>query len=107
MPSNQRNKLSFPILSYTQHHFSEDAHGVMIIIIGNGHSNFSSNFGQGCLHFTKSLEKGMNTTCLFPYIVGQTGLFNLGTATSVGEGKHWIQTCYTLLKNWPCVASCV
>ena len=26
-------------------------------------------------------------------IIGQTGLFNVGIATSLGEGKLWIQTC--------------
>ena len=30
-------------------------------------------------------------------IVEQTGLFNLGMATDLGEGKLWIQTCKTLL----------
>ena len=30
----------------------------------------------------------------------------LGEATSLGEGKLWIQTCWTSLKNWPCVTSC-
>ena len=27
-------------------------HGVMVIIIGNGYGDPSSNPGQGCLHFT-------------------------------------------------------
>ena len=29
-----------------------------------------------------------------------------GTATSLGEGKHQIQTSFTSLKHWPCVTSC-
>ena len=28
------------------------AHGVMVIVIGNGHGEPSSNPRQGCLHFT-------------------------------------------------------
>ena len=28
-------------------------------------------------------------------------------ATSLGEGKLWIQTYKTPLKNWSCVASCM
>ena len=39
-------------------------------------------------------------------IVGQTRFFSLGEAISLGEGKLWIQTCETLLKNWPCAISC-
>ena len=27
-------------------------HGVMDTVVGNGHSNASSNLGQNCLHFT-------------------------------------------------------
>ena len=46
-------------------------------------------------HSANILEKGMNPTILPPSmgnIVGQTGLFSLGMATGLGEGKHWIQT---------------
>ena len=39
-------------------------------------------------------------------IVGQTGFFSLGEATSLGEGKLWIQPVKLCLKNWPCVISC-
>ena len=39
-------------------------------------------------------------------IEGQTVFFSFGKATSLGEGKAWIQTCWTPLKNWPCVISC-
>ena len=28
------------------------AHGVMVIVVGNGHGDTSSNPGQGWLHFT-------------------------------------------------------
>ena len=31
--------------------------------------------------------------------------FSLGKSASIGEGKLWIQTCSTPLKNWPCVIS--
>ena len=33
-------------------------------------------------------------------LVGKTGLFNLGIATSLGEGKLWIHTYQTPLKNF-------
>ena len=36
---------------------------------------------------------------------GGTGLFNLDMTTG-REGKLWIQTCQTSLKNIPCVKSC-
>ena len=46
------------------------------------------------LHIANTLGKGMNPT-IFPssygLMVGQTELFNL-IATSLGEGKLWIQT---------------
>ena len=35
-------------------------------------------------------------------IVGQTRLFNLGEASSLGEGKLWIQTCLKIdLVSYP------
>ena len=41
---------------YIMHTYSYTNRGgvcsVMVIIIGNGHSDSSSNFGLGCLHFT-------------------------------------------------------
>ena len=59
-------------------------------------------------HSTNTLGKGMNPIILPPTtgkIVGRTRFFSLGEATSLGEGKLWIQTCKTPLKNWPCVIS--
>ena len=47
-------------------------------------------------HSTNTLGKGMNPIILPPAMgktVGQTGFFSLGEATSLGEGKLWIQTC--------------
>ena len=38
-------------------------------------------------------------------MVEQTGLFNLGVATDLREGKFWTQTSFTLLKNWIFVSS--
>ena len=35
----------------------------------------------------------ISTPSSYEEIVGQTGLFNLGIATGLGEGKLWIQTC--------------
>ena len=40
--------------------------------------------------------KGMDPTILpsaMGEIVGQIGLFSLGMANGLGEGKPWIQTC--------------
>ena len=45
---------------------------------------------------TNTLGKGMNPIILPPAmgkIVGQTRFFSPGEATSLGEGKLWIQTC--------------
>ena len=39
-------------------------------------------------------------------IGGQIGLLSLRTAIDLGDGKLWIQSSLTLLRNWPCVASC-
>ena len=47
-------------------------------------------------HSTNTLGKGMNPIILPPTmgkIVRQTRFFSLGEATSLGEGKLWIQTC--------------
>ena len=38
-----------------------------------------------------TLGKGINPA--FGQIAEQTELFNIGMATSLGEGKLWIQTC--------------
>ena len=38
-------------------------------------------------------------------IVWQSEFFVLGKAASLGEGKLWIQTRFTPLKNWLCVVS--
>ena len=40
--------------------------GVMIIIVGNGHGDMSSNLGRDWLHFTNTLGKGMNPIILPP-----------------------------------------
>ena len=47
-------------------------------------------------HSTNTLGKGMNPIILPPAmdeIVGQTRFFSFGEATSLGEGKLWIQIC--------------
>ena len=65
--------------------------GVMDIIITNGHGELSSN-PVYISHNTNNLWKSMNSTILPPAlgIVGQTELFNLAMATSLGERKLWI-----------------
>ena len=68
----------------------------MVIVVGNGHGDTSSNPGRDSLHCTNTLGKGMNPIILPPAmgkIVGQTRFFSLGEATSLGEGQLWIQTC--------------
>ena len=54
-----------------------------------------------------TFAKGMNpySTPAANQIGGQTGLFKIGTATSLEEGKLWIQTSCTPLKNRSCFAS--
>ena len=64
----------------------------MVIVVGNGHGDTSSNPGKtDCIsRSTNTLGKGMNSIILPPAmgkIVGQTGSFSLGEATSLGEGK--------------------
>ena len=47
-------------------------------------------------HSTNTIGKGMTPIILPPAmgkIVGQTMFCRLGEATSLGEGKLWIQTC--------------
>ena len=71
------------------------ARRVMVIVVGNGHGDTSSNPGDW-LHCTNTLGKGLNPIILPPAmgkIVGQTGFLTLGEVTSLGEGKLIIQTC--------------
>ena len=74
------------------------ASGIMVIVVGNGHGDTSSNPWRVWLfqHCTNTLGKGMNPIILPPAmdkIVGHTRFFSLCEATSIGEGKLWIQTC--------------
>ena len=59
----------------------------MVIVVGNGHSDTSSNLdGTDCIsHSTNTLGKGMNPIILPPAM--GNGFFSLGEATSLGEGK--------------------
>ena len=41
-------------------------HGVMVIVVGNGYGNQSSNPGQGCSHFSDILGKDMYPAILPP-----------------------------------------
>ena len=63
----------------------------MVIVIGNGHGDTSSNPGRDCIsHSTNTLGKGMNRIIHLPAmgkIVGQTRFFSLGEVTRLGEGK--------------------
>ena len=47
--------------------YNSNACGVMVIVIGNGHSDTSSNPGRDCIsHSTNTLGKGMNPVILPP-----------------------------------------
>ena len=63
----------------------------MVRVVGNGPVDLSSIPERShSSHSPKILQKGMNPTILPPAmgkLVGQTGHFNLGQATSLGEGK--------------------
>ena len=58
-----------------------------------------------CISHT--LGEGMNPIVFPPWVDSRADwVLQLGEATSLGEGKFWIQTCETPLKIWPCVISC-
>ena len=70
------------------HIYLGGARGVMVIVIGWVQILDETD----CIsHNTNTLGKGMNPIIL--PLVGQTRFFSLGEATSLGEGKLWIQTC--------------
>ena len=53
--------------------------------------------------WANALGKGINPSHLLPAmgkIVGHIGFYSPDKATSIREGKLWIQTSSTLLKNW-------
>ena len=61
-----------------------DAYGVMVAVIVNGYGNLSSIPGWVCISYSES----MNPNIIIPAMAaGQTGLFNPGMATGLGEGK--------------------
>ena len=65
---------------------------MVTVIFGNGHGKTSSNSGQGCLHFHVVLIPLGNVSIqLFSIqlIIDSraTWIFNVGMATSLGEGK--------------------
>ena len=69
----------------TLHNRDRAVDGVMVL--GNGHSNPNSNSGRGCLQFTQHLQKASIQLFSLQLNRGTFGLFNLGTATSLGEEK--------------------
>ena len=83
---------------------SEDS-PIYILRKWNQQSEFKSWTRQLAFHFT--LGKVMNLSLFPAKIIGQTGFFNLETATSLGEGKLWIQSTYTPFRNWSCIALCL
>ena len=53
----------------SMHHYNHGggAHGVMVIVVENGHGDTSSNPGRDCIsHCTNTLGKGMNPIILPP-----------------------------------------
>ena len=78
-------------------HSNGGARGVMVIGVGNGHGDTSSKPGRSWLHFIWHLYpwewyESNYSPSSYGQIVGQTDSFSLGEATSLGEGKLWIQT---------------
>ena len=62
----------------------------MVIVVGNGYGDTSSNPGRDFSHCTNTLGKVWIQLLLPPAmgkIVGQTRFFGLGEATSLGEGN--------------------
>ena len=70
--------------------------GVMVIVEGIGHGDTSSNPGLIAFHIAL-IPLGKVWVQLFSLQLWvnsrQTRFFSLGKATSLGEGKLWIQTC--------------
>ena len=69
-------------------HTPQHTHGVMDIIVGNGHIDSSNPVSIS--RSTNTVGKGMNPISLPPAIskiVGQTGLFSLSMATGLEKGK--------------------
>ena len=52
MSLNKESKPKKSLLPIDKYPFSGGAHGVMVIVGGNGHSDISSNPGWDWLHFT-------------------------------------------------------
>ena len=74
----------------------------MDIIEGNGFNDPSSNLGWGCLHFTLCKypwDRYEPNYSLFSYESRRADWpFSIDMATSLREGKLWIQTCLLCLK---------
>ena len=98
--------------------YTKGSYGEMVIIIGNGHGDTSSNPGRDWLQFhsTNTLGKGMDPTILpaaMGKIVGQNEFFSLGMETSQGEGKlnsnslNFVTLCHILPVKRGCVCVCV
>ena len=67
-------------------------------------SDSSSNLDEAvCISYSaNTLRRCIEPTILSPAtgkIVGQTGFFSFGMATSLEEEKHWFQTCLTQQKK--------
>ena len=82
------------------------ARGLVVTVIGNEHGDLSSNLSRSFFNFTYCSYNRGRYEYVYPLssygqIVVQSGLLNLGMATSLREGKHWIQTYLT-----PLVTSC-
>ena len=61
---------------------------VMVMVIGKGHSDPSSNPCQGWESYASNYSPST-----YEWIIGQIWLFNFGIATGLREGKLWIQNC--------------
>ena len=79
-------------------------------VVGNGHTELTSNPERGCLHFHIALIpfgifESNDPSSIYEWVEGKTGLFILGMATSLGEEKlfsnlfisFWKLTLYHIL----------
>ena len=64
------------------------ARGIIVIILGNGHDDLSSNPKRGCIsHGLIVLGKAWSQSFSFQLWIRKTGLFNLDATIFLGEGN--------------------
>ena len=73
--------------------------GLRVIVLGSGHSNQSSNPRCDCVSFLHPCSWGRYKSISSPSQLWKTGFFQIVVATSLREGKLWIQTSCNLQKK--------